>query len=283
MIDFRDKIFIGSDNRKSLFDVTIDHSAKAVVIFVHGYKGFKDWGCWNLVHDYFVHEGFGFVKFNMSHNGGTIQNKIDFPDPDAFGRNTYSKELYDLDVIVKETKRMLKDELNHTVPIFLLGHSRGGAIVLLYGAQNDSVSKIVSWAGISDIESRFPVGEELEFWKEDGVRYVENMRTKQHLPHYYSMYEDFLQNKENLNIEKWARKIKIPFLQIHGDMDQSVSIHEGSDLALWTQTKLAIIKGADHTFGAYHPYRNKEIPEDMKEALELTKKFYNYTVNKQTF
>lgn len=275
MIDFRDKIFIGADSRKSLFDVTMDKNAKAVIIFVHGYKGFKDWGCWNLVHDYFVNAGFGFVKFNMSHNGGTIQNKIDFPDPDAFGRNTYSKELYDLDVIVKETKRMLKDELNHTVPIFLLGHSRGGAVVLLYSAQHDAISKVVSWAGVSDFESRFPKGEELDFWREDGVRYVENMRTKQNLPHYYSFYEDFLQNKENLNIEKWARKINIPFLQIHGDMDQSVSIHEGSDLALWTQTKLEIIKGADHTFGANHPYHNKEIPEDMKEALELTLRFFS--------
>ena len=40
--------------------------------------------------------GFAFVKFNFSHNGGTIENPIDFPDLKAFGNNTYGKEVADL-------------------------------------------------------------------------------------------------------------------------------------------------------------------------------------------
>ena len=26
-----------------------NNQPKPIVIFAHGYKGFKDWGCWNLV------------------------------------------------------------------------------------------------------------------------------------------------------------------------------------------------------------------------------------------
>ena len=70
---------------------------KPLVIFCHGYKGFKDWGSWNLVAEQFLKANMVFVKFNFSHNGGTVENPIDFPDLEAFAENNYSKELDDLD------------------------------------------------------------------------------------------------------------------------------------------------------------------------------------------
>ena len=30
-----------------------DKSPKPIVVFCHGYKGFKDWGCWNLLAEEF--------------------------------------------------------------------------------------------------------------------------------------------------------------------------------------------------------------------------------------
>jgi hypothetical protein len=64
-----------------------------IVIFCHGYKGFKDWGAWNLVGKEFANKNFFFIKFNFSHNGGTMKNPIDFPDLEAFGNNNFSHEL----------------------------------------------------------------------------------------------------------------------------------------------------------------------------------------------
>ena len=58
-----------------------------LIIFCHGYKGFKDWGAWDLVAEEFANNNFFFVKFNFSHNGGTAKNQIDFPELDAFGNN----------------------------------------------------------------------------------------------------------------------------------------------------------------------------------------------------
>ena len=55
-----------------------------LIIFCHGYKGFKDWGAWNLMAEAFAKIGFCFIKFNFSHNGGTIEQPIDFPDLEAF-------------------------------------------------------------------------------------------------------------------------------------------------------------------------------------------------------
>ena len=40
-----------------------------LVVFCHGFKGFKDWGAWHLVAEKFAQDGFIFLKFNFSHNG----------------------------------------------------------------------------------------------------------------------------------------------------------------------------------------------------------------------
>lgn len=275
MIDFKDKIFIGSNERKSLYDCEIPNGAKAVIIFVHGYKGYKDWGAWNLLQQEFVRHDYGFVKFNMTHNGGTIKEKIDFPDLDAFGNNCYSFEVNDLNTIVDEIHRLIKDELQLDLPIYLLGHSRGGGVAVLTANHNEKIKKVVSLAGISDIGARFPQDEALEEWKKEGVYYVTNGRTKQQMPHFYGFYLDFIEFEKELNIEQACEDLKIPLLQIHGDMDISVSISEGLSIADWSDTTLKIIKGAEHTFGTYHPYDQKALPEEMIEVVDSALEFFN--------
>lgn len=73
---------------------------KPIVIFCHGYKGYKDWGAWNLAASTFAKNDMFFVKFNFSHNGGTLENPIDFPDLDAFGENNFTIELNDLEDVI---------------------------------------------------------------------------------------------------------------------------------------------------------------------------------------
>ncbi|WP_317192062.1 hypothetical protein [Snuella sedimenti] len=48
----------------------------------------------------FANAGFLFIKFNFSHNGGTIEQPIDSPDLEAFALNNYTKELNDLDTVI---------------------------------------------------------------------------------------------------------------------------------------------------------------------------------------
>ena len=71
-----------------------------MVIFCHGYKGFKDWGAWNVVAGTFQKKGIHFCKFNFSLNGGTLDNPIDFPDLQSFAKNTYTQEVNDLDRVI---------------------------------------------------------------------------------------------------------------------------------------------------------------------------------------
>ena len=62
---------VKSSHKPIVYDTyfTNDGKAKPLVIFCHGYKGFKDWGPWHLVAKAFAEAGFFFLKFNFSHNG----------------------------------------------------------------------------------------------------------------------------------------------------------------------------------------------------------------------
>lgn len=263
--------YIGANNRKSLvdFETPDEMEFTNIVVFVHGYKGYKDWGAWNLVQSYFISNRIAFCKFNMSHNGGTIENPIDFPDLEAFSKNTYSYEVEDIHHILDwlEQKIDLSGKKIH-----LIGHSRGGGDVILAG-NDQRVKTIITWASISDIPSRFPKEEALQAWKEKGFYTVKNGRTKQDMPHLYSFYEDWEKNKEELNIEKKALELKKPVLHIHGDEDEAVSITESEALSSWTSGKLIIISDANHTFGSYQPYKENDMPSKLHEACNLTVQF----------
>lgn len=99
MNQFLNKVLTRPAKKPMVYDVFFipSQKPKPVIIFCHGYKGFKDWGAWNLVAKAFAKAGFFFLKFNFSHNGGTIEDPIDFPDLEAFAQNNFSKELEDLE------------------------------------------------------------------------------------------------------------------------------------------------------------------------------------------
>ena len=179
------------------------HQPKKVVVFCHGYKGFKDWGAWNLIAVAFANAGFFFIKFNFSHNGGTVEQPIDFPDLEAFGNNNYTKELDDLESILDwfSSEESYKNEVDID-DISIVGHSRAGGIVLLKANEDARVKKVITLAGVCDFGKRTATIGDLEEWKKEGVKYVVNGRTKQNMPHFYQFYEDFKQNEARLNIQK---------------------------------------------------------------------------------
>jgi pimeloyl-ACP methyl ester carboxylesterase len=248
---------------------------KPIVIFCHGYKGFKDWGAWNVMAKTFAEAGFFFIKFNFSYNGGTIEQPIDFLDLEAFGNNNYTKELDDLetvmDWIASNEHYHYEANLSH---INLIGHSRAGGIVTIKAEEDNRVKKVISLAGVSDFGKRSSTTGNLEQWKKDGVKYVLNGRTKQHMPHYYQFYEDFIQNEERLTIKRAVSNLNIPYLIIHGDKDTSVLIEEAYQLHKWNpKNQIKIIEDADHVFNTKHPWEYQDVSNKLKKVIEIVVTF----------
>jgi len=243
---------------------------KPLVIFCHGYKGFKDWGSWDLVAEAFREADMFFVKFNFSHNGGTVEQPIDFPDLEAFAENNYTKELDDLDSILnhllseENTFSNQIDKNNITV----IGHSRGGGISIIKASEDNRITKLITLASVSSFGKRTSTTGDLEQWKKAGVKYVMNGRTKQKMPHNYQFYLDYKANEGRFNIESATKKLNIPFLIIHAKEDPSVKFEEAENLHSWnTKSDLFSIKNSNHVFGASHPYESKKLPEALQQVV----------------
>ena len=252
-----------------------DKQLKPVVIFCHGYKGFKDWGAWNLVAEEFANQHLFFAKFNFSHNGGTVNQPIDFPDLESFGKNNYSIELDDLESVIDWL--ISNSEIKNNIDsknITLIGHSRGGGIVTIKASEDNRVAKVISWAGVSDFGSRFPKDKELENWKEKGISYVINGRTKQKMPHLYQFYKNFKENEARLTIKTAAEKISIPHLIAHGTSDTSVPFIEAKNIHKWNPKSVLLqVKNADHVFGCKHPWELETLPENLHYLVKQSISF----------
>lgn len=249
-------------------------SSMPLVIFVHGYKGFKDFGAWGKIGDQMAEKGIVFIRFNFSHNGTTASLPMDFTDLNAFGENNYSIEVSDLkkviDFIYSEAKTYSSWDENN---ITLIGHSRGGGMAILASSYS-KVSKLITWAAINSTFKGMPTGVDLEKWKEDGVRYVVNGRTKQNMPHFYQFYEDLISNEEALNIEKKAKTLSKPWLIIHGDTDEAVPLEDGILMNEWNEnSKLEVVKNGTHTFSISHPWNNSKLSTEMENVVALSMDF----------
>ncbi|UOQ67526.1 alpha/beta hydrolase family protein [Hymenobacter volaticus] len=256
-----------------------DGQPKPVVVFVHGFKGFKDWGHFNLLADYFAQQGFVFVKLNLSHNGLVVGGTGDLEDLEAFGRNNFSLELDDigtlLDSLEQPTITGIPAIETDLTRLALIGHSRGGGLVLLKAAEDPRVQAIATWAGINNINPGWPE-ELMQQWQQQGVYHVENSRTKQQLPLYYQIVEDYHANRLRLDIPHIVRrKLHKPVLFLHGDQDETVSVQRAHELKNWKpEAELLILPNVTHNFGGAHPWASEELPAEAKQAADATVEFF---------
>jgi pimeloyl-ACP methyl ester carboxylesterase len=264
----------GSKGRGMLMDLTFDDALKKapLVIFAHGFKGFKDWGSHNLVAHFFAEQGFRFLKFNFSHNGTTVANPCDFADLIAFADNTVTMELNDLKAVIDFA---CGGSGMPTEPwVYLIGHSMGGGLSIIKAAEDDRVKKLVTMAAISSFHNLWSPKDE-EQWRLQGIMYVLNKRTGQELPLKVSLLQDLDKNPERLDIMAKARQVKQPWLIVHGDADPTVPLNCAEELkAAQPHAELLVIPGADHTFGSSQPYTETFLPPPLREFCEASAAFF---------
>lgn len=266
-------------NRKFLADARFiaDGHPKPVIIFNHGFKGFKDWGPFNIIADKFAGAGFIFIKMNFSHNGVTLENLNDFVDLEAFARNNFCIELDDTGVLIDYlflSSCSIPHQEMDTAKLYLMGHSRGGASAILKANGDSRIKKLVTWAAVNNLEAWHSKGE-LDYWKKNGRIYIHNGRTNQEMPLDYQLVENYLENIDRLQVPGAVKNMSIPMLSIHGSGDPTVPVTAVKEIGSWNrEAKIEIIDGADHTFGGGHPFGGTELPEDLEKVVRLTLDFF---------
>lgn len=269
----------GSENKPIGMDIHIPgKSADKVpfIIFSHGFKGFKDWGTFNRIAEWFAEKGFGFIKFNFSHNGVTQASPLEFVDLEAFAQNTFSREMEDLGSVIDFvlSDKFISEHNLDSDKLFLVGHSRGGSISILKAAEDKRVKKLVTWGAVNDLGKSW-TSDFVKKWKKAGQIEVLNSRTGQQMPLNYSLYEDYQKHLDKLYIQSAVIKINIPFLIIHGRNDETVPVSAAYEMNDWNKdcTEIYIVEGANHVFGAKHPWDSERLPDHTEEVMHKTLNF----------
>lgn len=251
------------------YRVASGNSKKPLIIFLHGFKGFKDWGHFNLIADEFSNNGFHVIKVNFSHNGTSKENLLDFVDLEAFGQNNFSIELNDIDDILNHI--FYNKEINDSIDldnISLVGHSRGGSTALIKAKQDNRIKSIITWGSPLDIITRY--GTEDNQWKQNGTKYIYNGRTKQEMPLHYQLVNDVQQNKKSFDIYTLLENIKTNTLIIHSKEDTTVPWEETQLIPKNSFINIVLLNNGSHTFDGQHPYMKNELPKCSQIAIEQT-------------
>lgn len=256
----------GSRGRLMPADLTFDDTnpQAPLIIFAHGFKGFKDWGAHNLIAEYFAENGFRFLKFNFSHNGTTPEHPTDFVDLIAFSENTFSMELDDLNTMIDFACN--GTAIPKAKSVCLMGHSMGGGISIIKTAEDKRVSKLVTLSSIAGFRTLWPQEEE-EQWRIQGIRYIINARTGMQMPLKSVLLDDLDRHPLRLDILGKSAEITQPWLLLHGDKDTSIPLKHAHQLhEAQPNAQLHIIHHADHVFNATQPYTQKILTVALKEV-----------------
>ena len=246
------------------------------IILVHGFKGFKDWGYAPYFGEYFSNKGFFVITFNFSHNG-IGKNKYEFTELEKFAKNTFTREIIELEDVVNAYQSNTFGIVNNP-KVGLVGHSRGGAIALLTASKLQNVKAISTWGSVATLD-RYSERQK-ELWRQKGYFSVMNMRTKQEMKLNVTLLEDLQKNgSTSLNIEEAVRKMNKPLYIFHGSEDLAVKVEEAKELYSWGNksiTNLKIIENTGHTFGCVHPFEGTN--DKFEELLKETHLFFEKNI-----
>lgn len=245
-----------------------------VVIFLHGFKGFKDWGPFPDACEDLARSGFGVLAMNFSLNG-IGENKTELDRLDLFERETLSQDLDDIGTIIHALQKgEIQDSHSHlnTDTLGIVGHSRGGHTAIVAASEFESIQCLVTWSAVGNYIGRW-AEDKIEKWKSKGYIEIENSRTGQIMKVGKVVFEDAVSNADQLMAMKRVSDVRIPSLFIHAREDETVPYTDSEELHIECAAKekeLRLVANTGHTFGASHPFEEMDFPAPFLEVLEWT-------------
>jgi len=178
------------------------------VILCHGMESSKDGTKAVRLATQFAAAGSGVLRFDFSYVG---ESEGEFADL------TVSGEVDDL----AGAWALVRDRVSG--PVGIIGSSLGGAVALLFAAEQPEVAAVATIAAVA-YPGRFAddlTDEERERWRRDGIYDWEGMRLR----------SSFLDDVENLELLAAVGRIRCPLFITHGTADTVVPCSDADQIA----------------------------------------------------
>lgn len=244
------------------------------LIFLHGFKGFKDWGGFPYACHRLADADFYVVSINFTHNG-VEGNGTEFTQLERFANNTHSREVREACEVIDAVAigNLPESHLLLTGQLGLIGHSRGGGTAIIAAAQRPNVAAVAVWGSVSTFD-RY-TEQQKQRWREAGFIEIPNARTGQMMQINATLLDDLANNQDQLDICAAASRLARPLLVIHGEQDLSVTPDNGERIvnsAAPDLTTYLPIPNTGHTFGTVHPFAGTTL--GFEQVIDATEGFF---------
>ncbi len=236
-------------------------NARGVALIAHGFLGYKDYGMFPRLGAVLCENGLIAHRFNFSHSGMT-RDTASFERPDLFERDTWRKHQEDLDRVISAVGE--GRIAGRSLPLALIGHSRGGVDVLLCAGRRFREGAEPLPAGVVTLAAP----DATCLWDENtrrevlerGFAAVRSNRTGQDLRIDAAWLREQMEDPEYHNVLGHVRRIACPLLVIHGEEDPTVPAACGASIAsaAGERVRLVLIEGGDHVFNTANPLGEDE-------------------------
>lgn len=230
---------------------TPENAPTACVILMHGFKGYKDYGFIPILAHDLCEAGSVVHRFNFSTSGMT--NEIEtFARPDLFALDTWTRQVEDVVRVVDAVRA--GEIVGKVLPIFIIGHSRGGGSALLAAGRHGDALNLAGVMTINSVDccSRMPKDEQDALLKR-GYTMTQSARTEQDLRINSTWLREQLDDVQGHDVILQAAKIACPVCVIHGDDDQAVDPSAGKAIAQACKTELVSLKSGNHVLNMANP------------------------------
>ncbi|PON84411.1 Alpha/beta hydrolase fold [Trema orientale] len=252
------KVAVPNKYGEKLIGLLHETGSVQIVILCHGFRSSKEETTMVNLAFALEKEGISSFRFDFAGNGeseGTFQ----------YGH--FGKEVDDIRSVIEHFSGA------NRVISGILGHSKGGDVVLLYASRYHDIRTVVNVSGRYDLKEgiveRF--GEDvMHRLKESG--YVE-VKDKNGSISYRVTEESMI---DRLNTDMHAECLQIDkecrVLTIHGSADEIIPVEDASKFAkIIPNHKLRIVEGADHCYNCHQAELASIVLEFITECLEQDK------------
>ncbi|KAF3681658.1 putative transcription factor-like isoform X1 [Capsicum annuum] len=265
------KITVLNQHNEKLVGVLHDTGSTEMVVLCHGFKSSKDFNTIVNLAVALEKEGISAFRFDFPGNGES---------EGSFQYGNYHGEADDLHSVVEYF-----NGANRKV-MAILGHSKGGGVVLLYASKYHDVHTVINLSARYILEKGIArrLGEDfLEIIKKDGFIDVKNRAGDVD----YRVTEESLMERINTNmhdaclqIDKGCRRSRVEALEtafnknarvltVHGSADEVVPVEDALEFdKIIPNHKLHIIEGADHCYTSHQAELPPLVLPFIKEGLQ---------------
>jgi dipeptidyl aminopeptidase/acylaminoacyl peptidase len=239
-----EKVRFASDSGHDLVGLyTPDGRGSSVAVLCHGMLSSKESEKLGVLAERLHERGIAALRFDFSGRGESGG------DP---RRILYDQERRDLAAAVAFVRARGHGRVG------LFGSSMGGAVVVLYAAQDPEVQAVATIAAVSRpalFLTKTSAGE-VARWRSQGYFVYDD----------HVISADHLGDAERADVLGAASRLSARLLVLHGEEDRVVPVEDGRLLAEAGHGELVLFPGADHRFSR---------PEDLHTAIERTLAFFS--------